>query len=95
MPITTQVGRDLLIDCVKACSSQLIQITVHESGAMTFDRFDDLASRLTKKGLPITDPHGIPWCELSEVELRERAGWCMRPAHHDALSLVRRIREEI
>lgn len=36
-------------------------------------------------GLPDTDPHGMPWVNLSDDALMDRAGWCMLPAFHEAL----------
>lgn len=34
--------------------------------------------------LPPTDPHGRPWGELTNEQLREVAGWCMSGADHEA-----------
>ncbi|HTE63084.1 MAG TPA: hypothetical protein VK631_22200 [Solirubrobacteraceae bacterium] len=39
--------------------------------------------------LPTTDPHGMLLRDLSNEELRERAGWCMLPAYHDAIRAER------
>lgn len=39
--------------------------------------------------LPETDPHGNRWDSLTARELHARAGWCMRPAHHRALTQAR------
>lgn len=39
--------------------------------------------------LPLTDPHGTPWASLDADELRDRAGWCMQEAQHEALRRAR------